>query len=341
MNSHAANLPGNRPYAYTRPRVLNLVLFLLLSFVFTATALGNVSLLVEEPYGFFGSINPTGHSAIYLNRVCAESPTVLRRCEPGETGVVISRYSGIRSLDWIAIPLMPYLYAVEQAEDVPQWAEPASVEEMRRQYAEAHLGSLISAAKRYDAKNVWPQLLGVAYIRKIYSFEIATTEEQDDLLIEEYNGRANKSHFNLFTNNCADFSRRLLNFYYPRSVHRSITADIGITTPKQIAKSLVTYAHRHDELELNAVVIPQVPGLISRSHKTRGVVEALLKTKKYAVPIAFLHPYFLAGIAVTYLTNGRFDLAKNAPVIAVADQEQALLRGGSDVLLKVSDSGSP
>jgi hypothetical protein len=342
MNLYLSNLPGNLQSADdTRRRGLYLILFLLLSFVFTTAARGDVSLFVEEPYGFFGSINPTGHSAIYLNRVCAESPTMLRRCEPGETGVVISRYSRIRSFDWVAIPLMPYLYAVERAEDVPQWVEPTYVDEMRRQYAEAHLSSLVSATKGYDTKTVWPQLLGVAYIRKIYSFEIATTEDQDDLLIAEYNGRANKTHFNLFTNNCADFSRRLLNFYYPRAAHRSITADIGITTPKQIAKSLVSYAHRHDELELSAVVIPQVPGVIPRSHKPRGVVEALLKTKKYALPIAYLNPYFLAGIAVTYLTNGRFDLAKNAPVIAVADQEQALLSGRSDVLLKESDSASP
>src|SRR5882757_9936832 len=102
---------------------------------------------------------------------------------------------------------------------------------MREAYADAHLTSLIAETKGYDTKNVWPQLLGVAYIRKIYSFEIATTDEQDDLLIAEYNGMSNQSHFNLFTNNCADFARSLLNFYYPRAARRSITADIAITTP--------------------------------------------------------------------------------------------------------------
>jgi hypothetical protein len=112
---------------------------------------------------------------------------MLHRCQPGETGVVISRYSGIRRFDWVAIPLLPYLYAVERAEEVPEWVEAANVEEMRKAYAEAHLTSLVSTVKGYDAENVWPQLLGVAYIRKIYSFEIATTDEQDDILIAEYN----------------------------------------------------------------------------------------------------------------------------------------------------------
>src|SRR5580700_10386590 len=118
------------------------LLLLLVSMAWTSRAFGDAALLIEEPYGFFGSINPTGHSAIYLNRVCAESPTVLRRCQPGETGVVISRISRIRRFDWIAIPLLPYLYAVEQVQDVPEWAERAPVEALRMAYAEAHLMSL-------------------------------------------------------------------------------------------------------------------------------------------------------------------------------------------------------
>ena len=36
----------------------------------------------------------TGHAAVYLSGVCAETPLVLRRCGPGETGVVLSRYDG-------------------------------------------------------------------------------------------------------------------------------------------------------------------------------------------------------------------------------------------------------
>ncbi len=317
MNLYLFNLPGNAPRTRdgTR-RSWWLISLFLVCLTGSSAARGDVALLVEEPYGFFGSINPTGHSAIYLNRVCAESPTLLRRCQPGETGVVISRYSRIRTLDWVAIPLLPYLYAVEQAADVPQWAEAASVAEMRKAYAEAHLASLVSATRGYDTKNVWPQLLGVAYIRKIYSFEIATTDEQDDLLIAEYNGKAN-------------------------AVGRSIIADIAITTPKQIAKSLVTYAHRHDELELSEVVIPQVPGTFPRSHTPRGVVESLLKTKKYAVPIAVFHPYVLAGIAVTYLTNGRFEFAKKTPEIPVTDQEQTLVSGKADISLKTLEASSP
>ena len=42
------------------------------------------TLLLEEPYSYDGTFAGTGHSAVYLSRICAETPTSLRRCEPGE-----------------------------------------------------------------------------------------------------------------------------------------------------------------------------------------------------------------------------------------------------------------
>src|SRR5580658_6832834 len=77
------------------------------------------ALLMEQPYGVFGTLNPTGHAAVYLERVCADSPVHVRLCSPGETGIVISRYKGLAGYDWIAIPLIPYLYSVENPADVP------------------------------------------------------------------------------------------------------------------------------------------------------------------------------------------------------------------------------
>ncbi|HUX28541.1 MAG TPA: hypothetical protein VMV39_07125, partial [Terracidiphilus sp.] len=54
-----------------------------------------------------------------FEHICAESPIKLRACHPGELGAVISRYQGIDGYDWIAMPLIPYLYSVENASDVP------------------------------------------------------------------------------------------------------------------------------------------------------------------------------------------------------------------------------
>src|SRR5277367_1067633 len=91
----------------------------LLILLFASQANAAAALLLEEPYGKLGAFMAQGHAAIYLSRVCAETPLVLRRCGPGETGVVISRYNGVAGYDWVAIPLIPYLYSVEDPASVP------------------------------------------------------------------------------------------------------------------------------------------------------------------------------------------------------------------------------
>ena len=80
---------------------------LILGFTFCARGNAQAALLVEEPYGFFGAANPTGHNAVYFERICADSPVKVRRCESGELGAVIARYQGVRGYDWVAIPLIP------------------------------------------------------------------------------------------------------------------------------------------------------------------------------------------------------------------------------------------
>ena len=151
-----------------------------------------------------------------------------------------------------------------------------------------------------------------------------TTAQQDERLIETFNDKTNRSHFNLFFHNCADFSRGVLNLYYPGSVGRSFTADLGMTTPKQLAKDLVHYAGRHEQLDLEIFVLPQVGGSIRRSDHIDGVAEAILR-KKYVIPIALLQPYCAAGLAVTYLTTGRFNPNKNAVPLERSDLLKSLL----------------
>jgi len=295
-----------------------LLLFILLPF---ARALGDAVFLLEEPYGHFGSWIPTGHAAVYLTEVCAASPTRLRRCEPGETGAVISRYHRIAGFDWVSIPLIAYLYAVDRVQDIPDSASAESVEELRDSYRREHLRML--APDDVDGrapKGDWYQLVGSAYDRTLYGFRIKTTASQDDAFIDAYNNRDNKARYNLFRHNCADFAREMLNFYAPHAIHRSFLADAGITTPKQVAKSLVAYMKRHPELSPSAFRIPQVPGNIKRSKSPKGVLEGLLKTKKYLLPLAILHPFVAAGVAATYLTDGRFDPRRDASLFDIASE---------------------
>ncbi len=289
----------------------------------TVRAQASAALLLEEPFGHFGALTATGHAAVYLPRVCASSPVVLRRCAEGETGVVISRYNRVGGYDWIAVPLIPYLYAVESSDDVPLFANAKLVAFLRDQYRRKHLEDIAPDAADGEAPSGnWVQLLGAAFDRTLYSYEIETSEAQDDELIRILNSRPNQSHFHLLSRNCADFAREILDFYHPKAVHRSIVADLGITTPKQLAKTLVRYSRRNSDLEFSSFVIPQVPGSVVRSTPPYGVLESFLKSKKYLVPLAALHPIVMAGVAVAYLGTGRFDPAHHQQVFDEARELQ-------------------
>jgi hypothetical protein len=128
-----------------RKQVGALVLFLLAA-GFASRAQASVTVLLEEPYSYDGALAGTGHTAVYLPRVCAETPVVLRRCRPGEHGAVISRYARVGGYDWLAIPLVPYLYAVENPEDIPLYANPKVEAFLRDQYRRAHLEDVAADA---------------------------------------------------------------------------------------------------------------------------------------------------------------------------------------------------
>ena len=279
-------------------------------------ARADVALLLEEPFGAFGGMTPTGHAAIYLSRVCADSLLSLRRCEQGEQGVVISRYHRIAGYDWIAIPLIPYLYAVDRAEAVPLFADAKLVAFLRDQYRRDHLEAL--APDRPDGGTPdgnWYELVGSAYDRTIYGFEIETSPEQDALLINKFNSESNLQRYNFVRRNCADFVREVINFYYPHALHRSVIGDLGVTTPKQIAKMLVKYSHHHPRLRTSDFLIPQVPGAIRRSKPIHGVLESVMAAKKYMVPVVILHPYIGGGLLAEHFFHKGFDPARNALIL--------------------------
>lgn len=280
----------------------------------------SATLLLEEPYGGMGFFTATGHAAVYLSGVCAQTPLVLRSCSPGETGVVISRYDGVGGYDWVAIPLVPYLYAVERPEDVPLFANAKMALFLRDRYRRKYLEAIAPDVNNGETpKGNWYQLVGSSYDRAIYGFEIETSPDQDDAFIRKYNSSPNRSHFHLATNNCADFAKGVMNFYYPKSLHRSLVADVGITTPKQIAKTLTRFSSRHPELKFSRLIISQVPGSMPRSTNVHGVVESFFKAKKYIVPSVVVSPIFAGAVAAVYVTTGagRFEPGRDAMVWVV------------------------
>jgi len=283
------------------------------------------TLLLEEPYGRLGFFSATGHAAVYLSGVCSETPVVLRPCAPGETGVVISRYDGVNRYDWVAIPLIPYLYAVERPEDVPLFADGKMVAFLRDRYRRTYLEEVAPDKENGDTPGGnWYELVGTSYDRTVYGFEVATTPEQDEALIRKLNASLNRSHFRTVSKNCADFAKDIIDFYYPKALHRSVITDIGITTPKQIAKTMIRFGTKHPQTPFSRLVIAQVPGSMPRSAPVHGVVDAFFTSKKYIVPSAVVSPIFAGCVAAVYIGTGasRFDPARNAMVFVVGSSPE-------------------
>ncbi len=301
--------------------------FCLIVMILACASLAGASatLLLEEPYGKMGFFTATGHAAVYLSGVCADSPLVVRPCAPGETGIVLSRYDGVGGYDWVAIPLIPYLYAVDRPENVPLFADAKMVAFLRDRYRRQHLEDIAPDVNHGETPGGnWYELVGSSYDRAIYGFEIATTPQQDEALIRKLNASPNQSHFHLVSNNCADFAKDILNFYYPKALHRSIIADVGMTTPKQLAKMLTKFSARHPQIQFSRLVISQVPGSMPRSSTVRGVVDSFFRSKKYIVPSAVVSPVFAGCVAAVYVGTGagHFDPGQNALVFVAGSHPE-------------------
>ena len=320
----------HRP-AKQNSRVAVGIISLCLLFAATPRMFGQAALLLEQPFGVFGTLNPTGHAALYLARVCADSPVHLRPCGPGETGVVISRYKGLSGYDWVAIPLVPYLYAVEDPAQAPSQADQETVNRLRIHYRETYLRQLGENLPPGNFFNGgWTELVGTAYDRRTYAFRFATTPAQDRKLIARLNARPNQSHFNILYNNCADFDRFLLNNYFPHQFGRTFFPDLGITTPKHVTYSLEKYAKRHPQTQLTIIEIPQVPGYRRQSRPIHGVAETLI-TNGYVIPVVVLNPYIAGGVLADYLVRGRYNLIPRNPTTVDPENLVALTRPASSI----------
>jgi hypothetical protein len=320
-----------------RSAAFTLVALAFISF-FSMRGNAQAALLMAEPYGVFGTLNPTGHDAVYFARVCAETPVKLRRCGPGEMGSVISRYSDISGYDWVAIPLVPYLYSVEDPAVVPDRVDRATVDRLRNEYHEAHLMSLGENLKKGGfLHGGWSELAGVAYERRLYAYRFETTEQQDDALIDLMNKSPNRSHFALLFNNCADFSRGLLSMYFPGKFGRGAFPDAGMTTPKQITAKLMRYAKKHPEIGLQVYEIPQVLGYRRQSRSNKNISEALI-TSGYAVPIVMLNPYLAGGLFVDFLVHRRGQLVPKNHQLLTPESLASLTLAGEPGENRVSAS---
>jgi hypothetical protein len=262
----------------------------------------DVTLFVEAPINFLGHVSSTGHVALLIDSLCSDDHIHLRWCHAGESGTVVSRYKGIDGYDWVAVPPGPYLFAVDSSDEIPEATSIAEVNFLRAEYRTNHPGSF----EHDPPDNGWIQLLGASYRRRIICIHLRTTAAQDERLMQWLNRQANRTHFNLFFSNCADFARQMLDVLFPCAVHRNLLFDFGMTTPKQLESSLHHYAMRHPELEFEGYELAQVPGNIPRSGHLYGVSESFVKSKPYLLPLAVLNPIGISSVAVLGIADHRY-----------------------------------
>jgi hypothetical protein len=274
----------------------------------------SVAVLVGEPFGGFGAMMPTGHTTIYLDHVCADGPLALRMCNPGEPeGVAIARLDAIGKVDWMASPIMDFLYGVEEVKDVQPYATAEQVEAIRQSYRHRYMQAVLpDGTERDRANGDWWETVAIAYSRRMWGYQLATTHEQDERFVAMLNARENRHHYHLHKINCADFAAEVINFYYPGTVKENKLADLHLMTPKQVARCVSAYGHQHPEAELKILEIPQLPGTLPRSRPVRGACDMLLKSKRYVVTLSVIQPEAVVALLAMYLDRGRWEIGRGA-----------------------------
>jgi hypothetical protein len=307
---------GTPSEEFLMQRVLAKILFamalmFLLACLTCPQARGDVGIVLNESMDTsVDRISGTGHSAVYFSRICPESPVRLRLCRPDENGSVMSNYINIgenQRFEWNIVPLNIYLYGVEDPRFRPLFGSYKIKNLLEERYRTKYLAGYCDGppcSTSYKAE--WREMVAATMIRSIYIFAIDTTVEQDKQLIAQFNSSPNENHFNGFTRNCATFTKRVINTYFPHAANADHINDFGMTTPKAIARSFAHYGVRNPELNFRVLHFAQVPGTIKRSSEVRSGTEQLYHSKKFLIPMLVFADYELPAVAASYLLTGRF-----------------------------------
>jgi hypothetical protein len=257
-------------------------------------------------------ITGSGHSAVYLSRICPDgSPIKMRLCRSGEQGSVLSNYTTLGEdspYEWNIVPLNVYLYGVENPADRPLMSSKEIKATFEERYRQNYLAGICDTKKCLTSNSAeWREMVGATLERSLYMFVVKTTVEQDEALIAEFNSRPNVNHFHGATNNCADFTHRVMDFYFPHAVHRDALNDFFMTSPKAAAHSLTKFANANPELDLRIVHFTQVPGTIKRSSECRSGTEEVYHSKKFLATLAVFAWEAIPAVTASYTITGRFN----------------------------------
>jgi len=286
---------------------------LLLSLLTGSHASGDVGVVLNDSLDTsVARIPGSGHSAVYLSRICPASPVRLRLCEPGEEGSVISNYTTLgedQPFEWNIVPFYLFLYGVADPENRPLFASWPVKRLLEENYREKVLGNYcVTHFCETSGKAEWREMVGATAERTLYILIVSTTVEQDLELIAKFNSMPNVNHFNPARRNCADFTKDIIDTYFPHAAHRDVFNDFGVTSPKAVARSFAHYAHRNPEIDYHVLHFVQMPGTIKRSSECRSGTEQLYRSKKFLIPAAAMsYPQLPLSAAGLYLLTGRFN----------------------------------
>jgi len=223
-------------------------LFFIALVALAPAARADVAILLEEPYSLDGSLAgtaiPPSISPTFAPIPHATPPLQSRRIR--HRSFALSPPRGLRLGRHSARRLS---LRCGYAQGHPLFVDPKLAWFLRNQYRRAHFADIVPdpPTAKPDTSD-WYQLIGSAFDRTLYGFQLPTSPEDDDRLIAKFNSGQNKQAYKLVTDNCADFVHDVVTFYYPDSVWRSKLGDLGVMTPKQAAKSFSQFAKRNPQL---------------------------------------------------------------------------------------------
>ena len=294
------------------PLVAPFVAMLMATLVVCSGARADVGIVLNESLDTsVARITGSGHSAVYLSRICPASPTKMRLCAPGEQGSVISNYTTLGEDDPFElniVSLNTFVYGVSNMDDRPLFSSFKIKGALEEHYRENVIRDYCASKScQTSNKAEWREMVSAASERTLYILIASTTLEQDKALIDKFNAMPNVNHFNGMTRNCADFTKNVIDTYFPHAAHRDPVNDFGMTSPKAIARTFAHYAHEHPEMQYRVVHFAQLPGTIKHSTECRSGTEQLYHSKKLVVPMAFFAWHELPVVAGSYLLTGRFN----------------------------------
>lgn len=283
---------------------------------FDLAAKADIGVVLADPTTVGVSVyTHAGHSLVYLSGVCAASPIRARLCGAGEQGSIVTTYPDFRetrAYGWNLVPLSLYLRGSMTPDSRLLYGSRGVKEALEARARDGFFQDVCGDGHCPQvAHSFWRDLVAANVVRDIFIFAVHTTRAQDQAVVDWLNGDPNVNHYNGFTNNCAVFTRSLVNLIFPHSVHRDFPNDLGMMAPKAAARSFTHWALKRPELGFYSMHFAQPPGDLPRSGLAQSGTETAIHMKKYLIPAALIGDHEVAGsFFVAYFLTGRFGLYK-------------------------------